>query len=65
MESTQEENEVIKLLCSKPGFPKIMLSDSDSEPIPPSPKRSRTSPHLSKLRLKLGKKVGECVGEVE
>ena len=52
---------MIQLLCMKPGVPEICLSDSDSEPIPPSPKCQIPS----RTRLKLGKSSGECNGECE
>ena len=39
MESTQEENEVIQILCDNDGPVEITISDSDSECVQPSPHR--------------------------
>ena len=55
--STQEEADVIEVLCMKEGVPQITLSDSDSDvvrPLPP-PKERLTL----RSRLKLSKSSGE------
>ena len=47
VESTQEENEVIQILCDDDGTVEITISDSDGECVPPSPHRlSPMSAHV-------------------
>ena len=59
VESTQKEREVIQILCDEDDeVPHITLSDSDSEPVAPTPPR-RTQ--ASRMRLKLTKSNGECL----
>ena len=54
--STQEEKDVIEVLCMKEGVPQITLLDSDSDIVPPMPAVPRRTP---KARLKLSKASGE------
>ena len=56
VESTQEENEVIHILCDHDSPVEITLSDSD-ECVAPTP--PRVSPKLGRMRLKLKKTGGE------
>ena len=57
VESTQEENEVIHILCDDNGTVEITISDSDGECVPPSP--HRLSPMSAHRHLKLKNSVGE------
>ena len=56
VESTQEENEVIQILCDHDSPVAITLSDSDECVAPTLP---RVSPKLARMRLKLKKTGGE------
>ena len=57
VEFTQEENEVIQILCDDDGPVEITISDSDGECVPPSP--HRLSPMSARRHLKLKNSVGE------
>ena len=56
VDSTQEEREVIQILCEEETAVEITLSDSDDY-IPPTPERM--SPKSAKMRLKLKKSGSE------
>ena len=57
VQSTQEEADVIEVLCMKEGVPQITLSDSDSDVVHPLPlPKERLTP---RSRLKLSKSSGE------
>ena len=56
--STQEEKELIEVLCMKEGAPQITLSDSDSDVVPPSQPEQHVTP---RSRLKLSKPTGELL----
>ena len=55
--STQEEADIIEVLCMKEEVPQITLSDSDSDVIHPSPLPKECLTPRS--RLKLSKSSGE------
>ena len=52
VESTQEENEVIQILCDDDETVEITISDSDGECIPPSPCRLSLMSACRHLKLK-------------
>ena len=52
VESTQEENEVIQILCDDDGPVEITISDSDSECVPPSSRRLSLMSACRHLKLK-------------
>ena len=57
VESTQEENEVIQILCDDNGLVEITILDLNGECVPPSPRR--LSPMSARRHLKLKNSVGE------